>query len=124
MEIQWVMLAKEIRTNPDTTMCIDGIFHRIHSDVVPLASMLLIAKLNPSPSDIGQAKILDLTVYHNGNQIGWRQFRYKVHDEDMWESRYPYATLPLRNVHLRQGKYTFRLSIENESTNEESIIVV
>ena len=35
MEIQWVMLAKEIRTNSDSTMCIDGIFHHINAHAFP-----------------------------------------------------------------------------------------
>lgn len=121
MEIQWVMLAKEIRTNPDTTICIDGIFHRINSAVF-LPSIILIAKLNPVPADIGQTKVLVLDVFHNGIRVGGTKLQYEVHDEDTWESRYPYARLRLGKGKLHSGKYTFRLSIANESSNEETII--
>lgn len=122
MEIQWVMLAKEIRTNPDTTMCIDGIFHRISSTLF-MPSVILIAKVNPIPADIGQTKIIELDVYRDSVRIGGTKLQYKVRDEDTWESRYPYAILQLGKGSINPGKYTFKLSIANESYNQESIIV-
>ena len=125
MEIQWVMLAKEIRTNPDTTMCIDGIFHRIDLDkVVSKPSMMLIAKLNPSPTDIGKTKRLLLRVEHDGELVGGLTTQYRVHDEDTWGNRFPYITMRLAKVGLPYlGKYTFKILVDGEFQNEESITV-
>ena len=59
MDIQWIIIAREFRTNLDTTMCIDGIFHHLRR-VSPdkNVAMLLIAKLKPSITEIGEIKVI------------------------------------------------------------------
>lgn len=125
MEIQWIMLAREFRENPDSTICIDGIFHRINvGKMTDRPSMMLIAKLNPDPIDVGKVKRLLLRIECDGDFVGGLFAQYKVHDEDIWGSRLPYIMLKIESLSLeRLGKYTFRLFVENESQNDESIIV-
>jgi hypothetical protein len=126
MDIQWMMFAKEYIENKDTTIDINGIFsHLTIGSLVKEAPMLLIAKVKPDISEVGQIK--DVIVFVEHIKKGRTQFfrtEYKVHDLATWANFTPYMLLKLKDVKLEhQGEYTFRIFIDKQYKNEESITV-
>lgn len=126
MDIQWVIIAKELRTNLDTTMSIDGIFHHIdRSKLISIPSMLLIARIITNPTEVGECKIILLQFeYDKKGVLGTFPMQYQIHDMDTWANRVSYIGIPLRKIKLPyMGRYTFKLFVDNEYKNEESITV-
>ncbi len=126
MEIQWVMLAKEIKTNPDTTMCIDGIFHYL-TRVLPeiIVPMLLITKVKLSITEADDAKEVAIAIEHIQRGVVWiNKFPYKVHDIGSILNEQPYMVVRLLDVKFPySGEYTFKVFVDKEYKNEESITV-
>lgn len=122
MDIQWVIIAREIRTNPDTTMCIDGIFHHLNTYVFPdgKVDLLLIAKVKIDVTEAGDAKEIAVVIEHIKEGLVWMgTASYKVRDIVKVLNEKPYITLPLRNLELPySGEYTFKLFVDKEYKNE------
>lgn len=125
MRIQWIIIAKQYGTNPDTTMYIDGIFHRItirgENNKV---SMVLIAKVNINPTEVGEDKDLILEVSHDKEgRLMANHVPYKVRDMTTWANYTPYVSMQLDDMRLPySGEYTFRLFVD-KGYNEEVISV-
>jgi len=126
MEIQWVMLAKEVRKNSDTTMCIDGIFHHLNN-ISPdkNVAMVLIVKLKPSITEVGEIKQIGIAIQHTEKGLVWIQKTpYKVHDVYSVLYEHPYMARRLLNVKFPySGEYTFKVIVPKECEKEESIMV-
>lgn len=126
MEIQWVMLAKEFRTNPDGTMCIDGIFHHI-SNALPdeNITMMLIAKVRSSITEAGNIKEVGVAVEHVEKGVVWiNKLPYQIHDVSSVLNKKPYMIIRLIDIKFPfSGEYTFKMFVDREYKNEESITV-
>lgn len=126
MEIQWVMLAKEMRTNPDSTLCIDGIFHHLRN-VIPNEknTMMLIAKARASITEAGDVKEIAIAIEHIEKGLVWiNKIPYKVHDFTSVLNEKPYIGLRLLDIKFPySGEYTFKVYVGREYKNEESIMV-
>jgi hypothetical protein len=127
MDIQWMIFAKGFTENKDSTLSILGIFHHVNLNLLPdkKCSMLLIAKVKPEISEIGEYKDIELKIEHIGSKWSLkRNTRYKVHNLSTWVKRIPYLIIPIRDLELpHSGEYVFRLFVGNEFKNEESITV-
>ena len=99
-----------------------GIVHRVNLDKYRGEGTIhLIAKVNMMPNEESTEKILKVEIIHNDYAQTF-EMPYKLPSWDVWINEYePYIVIPLRNMKYNVGRYTFRISVDGELKNEESI---
>jgi hypothetical protein len=127
MDIQWVMLAQEIKIRRNKMVDIKGIFHRYVvyrglNDEIPL---LLIYKANIAPSEANETREVSLKVKHekNGGLITY-QMLYHVPDLSTLVNGVTYIAMKADGIGFEYpGIHTFEFWVDGEYKNEESIDV-
>jgi hypothetical protein len=120
MEIQWVIIARELTVHSDATVSIMGIIHHIDRRKLDMMQGI---KVIFKPNEVGETKTVIMQLLHENNSLGGVKIPYTIHDLDTWLNKVPYAYLPLDRISFpNPGRYTFRLFVD-KSYREESITV-
>lgn len=124
MEIQWIIIAMKFMANKgDKLFNIIGIVHRVNmSKYKGIGTLELIAKVNMLPHEESMRKMLKLEIVHR-DAIKTFEIPYTLPSWNIWINEYvPYISIPLRNMQFPEsGEYTFRLIVDGELKNQESI---
>jgi hypothetical protein len=126
MDIQWVIIARSYKLNPNKTLSIDNATDQfVIYGKINIVSLSLIAKVNFSPIETLMDKTITLKIKHDKDGELYSYINpYKVPDLSTLVNMTTYLVYPLALEFPYTGKYTFEMFIDNQYKNEESIDVI